>query len=530
MRSCCLLLSGALTVLRAAEPVMTHLHPAGVQTGTAVEVKAAGKFDPWPCRVWADAPGIEFTPGKDAGSFTVQVAAGVKPGPHLVRAVNDEGASAPVMLVVAAEPQISEVEPNNSHRNAQAVPAVTAQCNGRLDKNGDIDSWQVELKRGQTLTARVESHVLASGVDAMLRLVDSLGTTVAFNHDHTSMDPFLVYTAPADGSFVVQIMGHKYPASSEIGFTGGADCIYRLHLSSGSVVRHTWPLALPQSQPAEAALTGWNLEQTTVTIDPAVPPAFPVLWSGIPELVEKPEAPPMPVPSAVSGRLETAGEEDRHTFQAVKGEPLQLAVMGPSCGSLIDPLLRLLDSSGQEIATQDDSGSSREPSLVWTPPADGVWTAAVRDLTRQSGPDYFYRLAITRPAASVEAVCGMHALKVEAGRTTEAKVTVTRVHGFAEKLKLAARDLPAGVTAAEVEVPDKNGEVSITLTAAPGAARCGLPFRLVLLEPGGREHPVIHQMISTSENNGVPQGYQQLLINGTPLLWLTVTPAPPAAK
>src|SRR5436190_12075387 len=106
------LLCGALPVLTVrlpgAEPVLTHLHPAGVQAGTSAEIKLNGKFDPWPCRVWTDAPGIVFTPGKDAGKFSVTVARDVKPGPHLIRAVNDDGASAPVAMVIAGTPQTLE--------------------------------------------------------------------------------------------------------------------------------------------------------------------------------------------------------------------------------------------------------------------------------------------------------------------------------------------------------------------------------------------------------------------------------------
>ena len=70
--------------LRAAEPTFTHMHPAGVQRGTETEVKCVGKFEPWPCQMWADAPGIAVTPGEKAGSFRVKVAADVVAGPHLL--------------------------------------------------------------------------------------------------------------------------------------------------------------------------------------------------------------------------------------------------------------------------------------------------------------------------------------------------------------------------------------------------------------------------------------------------------------
>ena len=108
------------------------------------------------------------------------------------------------------------------------------------------------------------------------------------------------------------------------------------------------------------------------------------------------------------------------------------------------------------------------------------------------------------------------------------KVAVNITGSFPRKLKLAAKNLPAGVAATDADIPDKGGEVVITLTAeatAPGAAQ---PFLLVLREiEGSGEYPVRYSMASTSEDNGVPQGYRQLLINSTDLLWLTVVPPPP---
>jgi len=34
--------------------------------------------------------------------------------------------------------------------------------------------------------------------------------------------------------------------------------------------------------------------------------------------------------------------------------------------------------------------------------------------------------------------------------------------------------------------------------------------------------PVLHAIATTGENNGVPQGFHQLLVNDTDWLWLTV--------
>ena len=89
----CILIGSGVGLVKAAEPALTHIHPAGVQTGKVTEVVMSGKFEPWPCRVWADVAGIEFVPGKEAGKYAVTVGAGVVPGPHLIRVYNDDGVS-----------------------------------------------------------------------------------------------------------------------------------------------------------------------------------------------------------------------------------------------------------------------------------------------------------------------------------------------------------------------------------------------------------------------------------------------------
>ena len=515
--------------LHGAEPVFTHIHPAGVQAGTSVAVKLTGKFAPGPCRVWTDAPGIVFTPAKDAGNFTVSVAADVRPGPHLLRAFNDDGVSAPVSMAVTSEPQILEVEPNDDFRSPQVFAAGTVTCNGRMDKSDDVDSFGVALKKGQIMVARVEAYVLAAGYDAMLRVVDAEGLTLAFNHDSTTTDPFLVFEAPRDSRYVVQTMGHKYPASTDVRFAGGDDCVYRLHVSTEPFVRYTWPLAVPRGKKTPVTLKGWSLPAPQVEIDDQSPPSFPVTFSDIPELTETAEPQTLAVPSAVSGRINPAGNEDRFAFVAAKGDVLILAVTGTGQGSSIDPWLKVLDKDGKELASNDDDGGSSESRIVWTAPADGTFTAVVAERTQRGGNEFYYRLSINKAAPAVTASIAVHSAKVEAGKSAGLKVAVNFSHGFARKLKLAAKNLPDGVEAVEADVPDKGGEVAITLTAAATAPSAAQPFQIVLREiEGSPEHPVRYSMASTSEDNGVPQGYRQLLINSTDQLWLTVVTAPPA--
>ncbi len=513
-----------------AEPMLTHMHPAGLQIGTTTSVKLTGKFDPWPCKIWTDSPGIAFAPAKDAGTFDVTVAADAKPGPHLIRAFNDDGASSPISMVVDRVAQTLDVEPNDSFRAPQKLAVTTATINGKLAKTGDVDSFLIALKKGQTMVSWVEAYVLAAGFDAMLRVVDANGTTLAFNHDHTTMDPFLVFVAPQDGDYIIQTMGQKYPASSDIAFAGGDDCVYRLHVSTEPFVRNTWPLAVQRGKKTTVALEGWNLAAPQAEIDDTAPPQFPVTFGDIPELTETAEPQTLAIPSAVSGRIIGVAHEDQYTFTATKDLALALSVTGPAHGSAIDARLRLLNKDGKELASNDDSGGSSEPKLNWTAPADGTYTAAIGDLTQRGGDAFFYRLQIITATPSATATIASASSKIEAGKTAELKVAVALSKAFPQKLRLVANNLPEGITAPEVDVPEKGGEVSITLTATPTAPRASQPFSLTLREvEGGKLHPVRFQLVSTTEDNGVPKGYRQLLINSTEQLWLTVMPPPPAA-
>ena len=539
MRRCVpvlLAVGGVLGAARAsgAEPVLTHCFPAGVARGAETEVKLVGKFDPWPCRVWASTEGVSFTPGKDAGVCVVSVAADARPGPCLIRACNGEGVSLPIAIVIDDAPQTTEAEPNNDPTAAQAVPAHGAIVNGRHEKSDDVDSFAVDLRQGQVLVARVEAYVLAAGYDPMLRIVDGAGRVLGFNHDHVTLDPFLAFTAPRDGRYVVQTMGHAYPASTDIRFAGGETCLYRLHLSTGPLVRNTWPLGVRQGSPVEVALEGWNLTETRARIDPANPPAgLPVVVSTIPELAESADAAPLIIPCAVSGRLESPGQSDTFKFSASKDTVLVFSVGGRRLGSEIDARLTIRGSDGKELASSDDEGGFYEPRLVWTAPSDGEYSVTVGDVTHRGGEAFYYRLSLEPAAPSLTGTSPAHAFKVAAGQAAQVKVTATPTHGYKAKVRLAAVGLPAGVTAAEVDVPEAGGEVTLSLVAEATAAASSGPLRLVLREvDGSREFPLTIALATTGENNGVPQGYQQLLVNSTDQLWLTVTapPTPAASK
>ena len=381
---------------------------------------------------------------------------------------------------------------------------------------------------------------------ACLRIVDSEGQVLAFNHDGSTLDPILGWTAPRDGTFIVQLMGFAYPASSSVQFTGGEGCVYRLHLSTAPFAKVVFPLAVQRGKTAEVKVAGWNLPEAKISL-------VATAGEGTNGLLELPEtggaavrlsdfsehveqepnevaagSQLLEVPAGCSGRIGADGDEDRFRFTALKGRSYDI---GLSSGRLspLDAWLRIENSAGKELARADDAGSSRDPRLVWTAPSDGEHVIAVGEVTHRGGENFLYHLTIAEAVPMVSATASAASATVESGKTSELKVTVKFLHGFKAKLELQAKGLPAGLSAEPVEVPEKGGEVVVKLAALSEAAPGGQPLQLTLREiEGGREYPVVFALNSVGEDNGVPQGYAELLINTTDQLWLTVLPA--AAK
>ena len=167
-------------------------------------------------------------------------------------------------------------------------------------------------------------------------------------------------------------------------------------------------------------------------------------------------------------------------------------------------------------------------------PTDGVYQAVITDLFGQGGPEHVYRLRIAAPTPEFSGSVTAPNFTVEPGKTNEVKVTIKTSGGFNGKLRLSAVGLPPGVTAAPIEML-KAGEAKLLLLAAPGAQLVGGEWRLELQAiEGGRTSAVFCDLTSAGSDNGVPQGFPDLIIRQTAQLWISIIaaapPTPPAKK
>jgi len=540
--------------LRAAVPVLDQVFPAAIQVGTTQSVTLVGKFDPWPVKVDLDLPGVSWEATTNNGVLTVRVAASAPVGAHVIRAFSAEGASAPRFLILSPNPQRAEVEPNDSAATAQPLTGLPAEVNGRLEKNGDVDNYSIDLRAGQTLVARLEAYTLQSPLDPVLRLLDARGVQVAWNHDEVrSLDPLLVHRVESTGPHVLQVFGFAYPADSDLRFSGSPKGVYRLHATTDPVPRHTWPLGVGRSVDTRVGWADWGPEPVSVpginvpagSIRPGAE-VHPVILPGRTIPLEVPvgdgpeglESEPndtaasagrLEIPSAVSGDLDRPGDEDRYRVTARKGEAMRLEIRASGLGFPLDAWLRVEDGSGKELARNDDAGGA-DPALDWTPPETAEVLVVVGNLLQRGGRDQRYRLSIAPPRPAWSATVPEASLALAAGTTNDWKVAIERRHGSAERLRVSVSGLPPGVQVDPMEVPEKGTEATLRWIVATNAGPFSGPFRVEVAGPD-RVEEARFPLVSAGENNGVPQGFRRLVLESVRRLWLTVTvpPAPAAA-
>ncbi|HSH16638.1 MAG TPA: hypothetical protein VLD18_11425, partial [Verrucomicrobiae bacterium] len=348
-----------------------------------------------------------------------------------------------------------------------------------LEKSGDVDSFRVPVSAGHQLIAAVDSHVLMSKLDAVLRLVTTNGQQLAWNHDFATIDPRLEWRTDYDAEVVVQVFGFPFPATADIRLTGGEGAVYRLHLSV-EASRSEPPTARPST---------------------------------------------LPVPGSVRAFIDEPGARHRFNLNVEKDEWISTRVAAESLGSPLDAWLAVENSEGKELARNDDAAGSRDPALDWLAPEAGEFVLVVGSLTRNAGPEQCYELTVHRGLPNWETSLAASSVVVKPGTTNEVKITFTRLRGLTNEIQIISENLPEGIACDPVTLPEKNGEVTLSLMAAETVPEWQGPIQFFAHDTVADLRRVIpFRLTTTSVNNGVPGGYRVLLADELDHAWLTVLP------
>jgi len=489
-------IGGAATLL-AAPPKCDSLFPAGGQRGQQVDVTAAGSFGNWPVSVWVDRDGVQVEPDKDKGKFKINIADGAS-GVYLIRFHDGEGATQLRPFSVESLPEVMEIEPNDELTAATQI-AQSSIVNGRLEKSGDVDGFAIEMKAGQTLVASLDANqTFGSPMDAVLQICSADGFVLAQNDDQRGVDPQIAFVAPRDGSYVARTFAFPLTPNSSIAFAGGSTFIYRLTLTTGGFVDHVFPLSAQPEVSADTLLFGWNLPagalitqassshrdrlfashpefassvQQSLTTYPVVT-AAPDLSQTNPQPIE--------LPAVVTGRIDTDRDEDVFLVTAAKGTKLSIQVESDSLGFLLDPLVQVLDADGKVIGEVDDTNRNRDCLLTQAIPADGPYRVVVRDVHRNGGFRYVYRMTIDEAKPDFALTLATDAYVLTPGKPLEIPVTIERRNGFNGEIEVSAIELPDGVrseVAKSAAKGDSAKSVKVVLNAEAGPMSAA--FRVV---------------------------------------------------
>jgi hypothetical protein len=540
--------------LSADAPTLRHLYPAGGSVASSVSIHIVGDAKPWPPNVWAEHKGIAFVAQEKEKEFKVSIAADVKPGVYFIRLFNQEGASAPCQFVVTDQVEILELEPNDHFREPQPIKPRVAWVNGRLDKGGDVDTYSVWLEEGESLMTKVEAFSLGSTTDTLLHLRDYRGQKLDYNHDHIHFDPKLNWKAQYTGLHLIQIMGFAYPAKADIRLGGGDDYVYRMFFARGPILSHTVPLEIETNQTSRLDLKGFNLPQSILVPTELSREQSPetqfrqffnqtlgwqpdIRYSSTSQFVEnepnqkRTKDKPFAIPFGMTGSLNGPLDVDRYSFQAIKDRLYSFSINSSKLGFPTDSWIRIEDSEAKQLAYNDDGAGKQDPKVEWTAPADDIFFISVGSLNGQTGAEAYYHLSAASPKSRMDLVPDTHTFSIVAGTTNTIKIAAKNLYKFSGTNFLNALHLPKGVTASPVPIPPKDGEISFNLVATENAAPWNGHFNLIeSISNSSRTNRLQALLSKSSINNGVPQGFPNLLRKSIDELWLTVLPQKPATQ
>ena len=379
----------------------------------------------------------------------VSVAADAAPGRREIRLVTPKGLTSPMAFCVGQLPEIAKEIPNVMEQAAAKPPRYREEIkaappepptsitlpvvvNGQITPGG-ADRYTFAAHKGQKIVIAAHARELIPYISdavpgwfqAALSLYDAKGHELAYaDHYLFHPDPVLYCEVPEDGEYTVEIRDSLY--------RGREDFVYRITLGELPFVTSIFPLGGPVGARTAVEMRGWNLPATSVTqdakdagpgvyllaVDHEQPILNPIPFSldTLPECLEKepdnsPEnAQPITLPVIVNGRIDPPDQWDVFRFEGNAGEEIVAEVHARRLNSPLDSVLKLVDAGGCQLAYNDDHEDKgaglfthhADSYLRATLPAKGTYFLHLSDAQHKGGPEYAYRLRISRPRPDFE--------------------------------------------------------------------------------------------------------------------------------
>ena len=443
----------------------------------------------------------------------ISIATNSTPGNHEIRLATPNALSNPLRFCVGTLPDISKpaARPANpdlakflEKMGGRPAPAGTPKYESRISlptvvngqiMPGGVDRYRFSATQGQQLviaaSARSLIPYLADAVpgwfESVLTIYDSRGKELASaERFYFKPDPVIHFEVPRNGEYTVEIHDSIY--------RGREDFVYRLAIGELPFVTGIFPLGGKAGEKSSVTLTGWNLPEKSLSHDNAETGItslngnsindIPFAVDDLPECFEREPnhsvetAQAVTLPIIVNGRIGKPGERDVFRFDGHAGQQIVAEVFARRLDSPLDSFLRLTDAAGKQLAFNDDfedKGSGlnthhADSYLTATLPADGTYFIHLTDTQGQGGPEFAYRLRISKPQPDFALRVVPSSVSLRTGMSAPVTVFALRRDGFSSAINLKLKDAPEGFSLSGARVLENHDKAQFTLKAPPQAS------------------------------------------------------------
>ena len=220
------------------------------------------------------------------------------------------------------------VEPNDIILNAVESGVSSsgnrnATISSEIDTNSDVDIYQFQLDAGDGIILDIDANEIGSSLDPILRVFDGLGNELAVNDDSSSLDSLIGFVANTTSDYFVGVSSFSnfnYDPVDGGNSDGGSTGNYDLNFN---IVEITVDDIDPDDTISEAIDSGIGFDgQSSVTVSETIDPG---------------------------------GDVDIYEFPLAAGDTVTLDINASVLGTGLDPILRLFNADGDELAVNDDS-------------------------------------------------------------------------------------------------------------------------------------------------------------------------------
>lgn len=356
-------------VAKPVKPELTAVTPRAAQIGGELRVTVTGKHFTSDLQALAAHPGLKVQVATSSVSATrarlkITASADVPRGAHAIWLKTAGGESAR-LTVHADDLKPTVTTAADFKQGPVSVPALPASLWGTLTETGQHDAYRFTAKAGQELVLDLAvAQVGSAAKSPTLEIVDSQRTVLAVNRGLDSgSDPFLAWTAPADGKYVALV--------SNTTMDGSANHVYRLTVGALPYVTAWTPLTAQAGRETQVTLIGHHLgDNAVVRTKPVTEGTAPVpldakaLRFRMPPSLrvgplaqvnetepnhEPAQAQVITAPGHFNGVLGQPGDVDFIAFDAKLGQTWIVETLAAQAGSPVDTRIEILHADGRPV-------------------------------------------------------------------------------------------------------------------------------------------------------------------------------------